>query len=68
MNAEYTYSGKLAQFTVTAQNGYPPRTTKISERSTCGKYILERVLMLDSYDVMREVAIYSVLGTAKRPV
>ncbi len=68
MNAEYTHSGKLIQFTVTSQNDEPPRTTKISERSTCGKWILEHVLVFDHYDVTREVAVYSVMGTGKRPV
>lgn len=69
MNAEYTSEkGNLQQFAVTPDGeGEPPRTTRISERSTCGKWIYEHVLVFDSYDVQREVAIYSLLGTGKRP-
>ncbi len=68
MDAEYTHEGKLTQFTVTSQYGEPPRTTNLSERSTCGKYVYEHVLMLDSYDPLRKVAIYTLFGTGKRPV
>jgi hypothetical protein len=67
MNAEYIHSGRPVLFTVTAEDGDPPRTAKFTERSTCGKYILERVLVLDYYDQVREVAVYSLIGTGRRP-
>jgi hypothetical protein len=67
MNAEYTKAGKLAQFTVTPEDGVPPHTVKITERSTCGKYILEHVLVYQHYDVTRDVAVYTLTGTARRP-
>lgn len=68
MNAEYESAGKTTRFSVDADNGFPPPTAKLTERSTCGKWILERVLVLDSYDVQREVACYSLVGTGKRAV
>ncbi len=68
MNAEYANKGKVTQFTVEAAENDPPRTTKLSERSTCGKYVYEHVLVLDYYDVQRSVAIYSLLGTGRRAV
>lgn len=69
MNAEFTDAfSKRTEFTVeVAEDGYPPHTTKISQRSTCGKWIYEHVLVFDYLDVQREVAIYSLLGTGKRP-
>jgi hypothetical protein len=63
VNAEYSQSGKTTQFEVTPLDGQPPRTSKITERSTCGKGIIERIL-----DVQREVAMYSVMGTEKKKV
>jgi hypothetical protein len=69
MNAEYTSAGKTVQFTVTPDDGgHPPRTAKINERSTCGKYILEHILVIDYFDVTREIAIYSLMGTGRRAV
>ena len=68
MNAEYANKGNVTQFTVEAAGSDPPRTAKVTERSTCGKYILEHVLVLDYYDVQRSVAIYSLMGTGRRAV
>jgi hypothetical protein len=68
MNAEYTKAGKLVQFSVTPEDGVPPDTAKISERSTCGKYVLEHTLVYQHYDVTRDVAVYTLAGTSKRPL
>lgn len=68
MMAEYVFKGKTVQFSVEAEGSDPPRTAKVTERSTCGKWTYEHVLVLDYYDVQRSVAIYSLLGTGKRAV
>lgn len=67
MNAEYNYLGQTVQFEVQAENDQPPRTHKIAERSTCGKYITETIFVYDYYDIGRKVAVYSLMGTGKRP-
>ena len=68
MNAEYTNEGKTTHFTVQDENGEPPRTTRITERSTCGKYIIEHVLVYEHYDLTHDVAVYTLMGTGKRAV
>jgi hypothetical protein len=67
MNAEYSNAGKLAQFSVTPEDGIAPHTVKITERSTCGKWILEHVVIYRHYDVTRDVAVYTLSSTGKRP-
>ena len=68
MNAQYTKAGTLQHFTVEPQDSEPPRIAKITERSTCGKWILEHVLVYDYYDVTNDVAVYSLMGTGKKAV
>ena len=70
MNAEFTNaSNKVVGLTVTPDGaGEPPKTTRLTERSTCGKWIYEHVLVYSHYDVTHEVAVYTLLGTGKRPV
>lgn len=67
MNAEYVNAkGQVVTFDVPSENNEPPRTTRMSERSTCGKWIYEHVLALDYYDVERSVAIFSLIGSGRR--
>ena len=70
MNAEYAVEGQApVLFTVQPQaDGTPPRTAKLSSRSTCGKWITEQLFVLQHYDAQRDVAVYELIGTGKRPV
>ena len=66
MNAEYLNAGKLVNFSVTPEDGAPPHTVRTTERTTCGKYIIERVLVYQHYDSTREVAVYVLEGRMQR--
>lgn len=69
MNAEYTSDkGNVQRFTVTPDaEGELPKTTRITERSTCGKWMYEHVLVYEHYDLTHDVAVYTLMGTGKRP-
>ena len=70
MNAEYTNeSNKLVGLVVTPDGeGAPPRTARVTERSACGKWIYEHVLVYSHFDVTHDVAVYTLLGTGKKPI